>query len=390
MKKELGIFVILAVLCTALSIANPKFLSPVNLQNTARLIGMFGIYSIGVGFVIITGGIELSVGSVIALLGIIMSYTLTSWGWPWPVVAVSILLTGSCIGLFHGLMVTKVKMQPFIVTLCGLLIYRGIARFISRDSTRGFGSCEGFEAFRDLAIGELYGIPWPFFLLLVIGAITWLVLHHSVYGRYLFAVGRNEQAARYSGINTKLVITGAYVICGFLTGISGIILAFYSNAVQPSTHGNFYELFAIAAAAAQAGPSSPGAAPGLRDVRPAGRHFDSGRPFSGHRAPVAALWNRPHSPVANRDQRRAGPGAVPLGRSGHRWAGHCELGVPRWPRKWLVYARAAARRLLLEHTRPHHLQGAQCGEAHLGGRARYRGQYAPMGEGCGRSGRRHP
>ncbi len=247
MKKELGILVILVVLCSVLAVANPKSMSTINLQNTARLIGMFGIFSIGIGFVIISGGIELSVGSVLALLGIIMTYMLVTWNWPWPIVAVSMLAIGSCIGLFHGFMVTKARIQPFVVTLCGLLIYRGLARFISDDSTRGFGSQEGFEKFQRLANGNFLGIPAPFIIMVVFGILAWVVLHHSVYGRRLFVVGRNEEAARYSGINTRLVVAGAYVICGFLAGISAILFAFYTNAVSPSAHGNFYELFGIAA-----------------------------------------------------------------------------------------------------------------------------------------------
>ncbi len=94
-------------------------------------------------------------------------------------------------------------MQPFIVTLCGLLFYRGLARFIANDETKGFGAGGGFETLRNLATGSLFGVPMPFVLLIVIAAVMWVVLHRSVYGRYLFAVGRNEEAARYSGINSR-------------------------------------------------------------------------------------------------------------------------------------------------------------------------------------------
>jgi ribose transport system permease protein len=144
--------------------------------------------------------------------------------------------------------VTRVKVQPFIVTLCGLLLYRGLARFISEDETKGFGSSEGFEGLRFLASGNLLGIPMPFVLLIVISALMWVFLHRSVFGRYLFASGRNEEAARYSGINTTLVIASAYIISAALTAISGIIFAFYTNSISPASHGNFYELYGIAAA----------------------------------------------------------------------------------------------------------------------------------------------
>jgi ribose transport system permease protein len=152
------------------------------------------------------------------------------------------------LGWAHGALITRMKLQPFIVTLCGLLLYRGIARFIADDSTKGFGDPSSFATLRAIASGKLFGLPMPFVALIVIGLILWLVLHRSVYGRYLLAVGRNEEAARFSGINTRLVVTAAYVIAGLLTGISGIMIAFYTNSVSPSNQGNFYELYAIAAA----------------------------------------------------------------------------------------------------------------------------------------------
>ena len=249
MKKELGIFVLLIVLCIIVSVINPNFLLTINLQNLARQIGAFGIFSIGLGLVIMTGGIELSVGSLMALLGELLSMMLTEWGFG---VAVAVLL---CLGiamvltLGHGLLITRLNMQPFIVTLCGLLFYRGVARFITRDETKGFGTVEGLDFLRFLANGNLFGmIPMPFVLLIIISAITWVVLHRSVYGRYLFATGRNPEAARYAGIDTKNIITLTYMISGILTAISGIIFAFYTNSVSPANHGNAYELYGIAAA----------------------------------------------------------------------------------------------------------------------------------------------
>lgn len=203
MKKELGIFLLLVALCTVVSILNPRFLSPDNIQNTARLIGMYGIFSLGLGFVIITGGIDLSVGSAFALLGVLLSIMLVDKHWS-PVIAVSVtILGGMFLGWIHGLLITRVKLQPFIVTLCGLLFYRGLARFIANDETKGFGNAEGFKGLQALATGSVGGMPMPFFLLLIIAAVLWVVLHRSVYGRYLFALGRNEEAARYSGIDTK-------------------------------------------------------------------------------------------------------------------------------------------------------------------------------------------
>ena len=248
MRKELGIFALLVVLCVVVAILNPRFLAPANLQNMARLIGMYGIFSIGIGMVIITGGIDLSVGSVFALLGVVLSIMLTQWAIPGALAVLAVIAIASGLGLLHGLLVTRVRIQPFIVTLCGLLFYRGLARFVAGDETKGFGSAGGFEKLQSLATGSVFHVPMPFVLMIVIGVVMWVVLHRSVYGRYLFAVGRNEEAARYSGINSRRVIASAYVLCGLMAGIAGVVLAFYTNSISPSSHGSFYELYGIAAA----------------------------------------------------------------------------------------------------------------------------------------------
>ncbi len=248
MKKELGIFILLIVLCIIVSIINPNFLLSINLQNLARQIGAFGIFSIGLGLVIITGGIELSVGSMMALLGVLLSMMLTEYGYGVALTIVACIGLAMALSLGHGLLITKLNMQPFIVTLCGLLFYRGLARFITNDETKGFGAAAGLDSLRYLANGNLFGIPMPFIVLLLISAVAWVVLHRSVYGRYLFATGRNPEAARYAGINTDRIVTVTYVISGALTAISGIIFAFYTNSVSPANHGNAYELYGIAAA----------------------------------------------------------------------------------------------------------------------------------------------
>src|ERR1017187_4559930 len=248
MKKEIGILILLVVLCAVTSVMNPRFLSGANLGNTANLIGLYGIFSIGIGLVIITGGIDLSVGSMIALNGMLLVLALVDWHWPWPLAALFALAVPMALGWAHGFLITRFNMQPFIVTLCGLLLYRGIARFIASDTTKGFGDAEGFKTLQNLANGKMFGLPMPFVFLIVTAAVMWVVLHRSVYGRYLYAVGRNEEATRFSGVNPRRVVASSYVLAGLLTGISGILFAFYTNSVSPSTHGNFYELYGIAAA----------------------------------------------------------------------------------------------------------------------------------------------
>lgn len=248
MRKEVGTFVLLVVLCIVLAILNPSFLATANLQNLARLIGIYGIFSIGLGFVIITGGIDLSVGSVFALLGVLLSIFLVDWHLPAAIAVVAVIAISTSLGLINGFLITKVRIQPFIVTLCGLLFYRGLGRFIADDETKGFGSALGFETLQTIATGSVLGIPTPFVILVLISVVMWIVIHRSVYGRYLFAVGRSEVASRYSGINADLITASAYVVCGLLAGVAGVLLSFYTNSISPSSHGNFYELYGIAAA----------------------------------------------------------------------------------------------------------------------------------------------
>lgn len=248
MKKELGIFILLGVVSVLTALKNPAFLSATNLANLANSIGLFGIFSLGLGLIIITGGIDLSVGSMFALAGVLLAMALRDWHWPWPVAALAVILVPMALGWVHGWLITRLGIQAFIVTLCGLLLYRGLARYLANDVTQGFGSAEGFETLRDLARGKWLGMPTPFLVLIALTIVMWLGLHRSVYGRYLLAVGRNEDATRFAGINTRRLVASTYVVGGLLTGISSVLFAFYTNSIAPSTHGNFYELYGIAAA----------------------------------------------------------------------------------------------------------------------------------------------
>src|SRR5688572_25810635 len=247
-RQEIAVLLLLLVLCAIVAVANPQFLSVVNLQNVARLVGTYGIFSIGVGLVIITGGIDLSIGSICALLGVLLSMMLVEWAWPPAAALAAVVALGGCLGAAHGVLITRLRLQPFIVTLCGLLLYRGAARYIADDSTKGFGTGEGFEWVRALASGSLGGVPMPFVIMCVVAAMAWVLLHRSVYGRHLVAVGHNAEAARYSGVSTRTVVAWAYVLSGGLAALSAIIIAFYTNSISPASHGNFYELYAIAAA----------------------------------------------------------------------------------------------------------------------------------------------
>lgn len=248
MKKELGILLLLIALCVIVAVLNPRFLGWTNLQNTARLVGMFGILGIGAGLVIITGGIDLSSGSILALVGVVLSILLMEWHWSAALAVAAVIAMAAVLGWFHGLLVTRMNIQPFVVTLCGLLIYRGLARFIAQDETKGFSSAAGVEGVRRLTTGNVLGLPAPFVLLIVVSIVMGIVLQRTVYGRHLFAVGQNEQAARYAGIHVRRVTSSAYVLAAGLAGLAGVLFAFYTNSISPSSHGSFYELYGIAAA----------------------------------------------------------------------------------------------------------------------------------------------
>ena len=255
MKKILGIGGLLVFVCVLTGVLNPDFVSVYNLQNTLRWTSLFGVISVGVAFVIITGGIDLSIGSVVGLVGSLLAWLLTQKGWSAPAAVAMVLLVSLGIGVLHGLLITKLRLQPFVVTLCGLLLYRGAARYITDDQSLGFGTA--YEGLRRLAIGKIpipglaadsFALPVPFLILMVIAVIAAVFLNRTIYGRYLLALGRNETAARYSGIHTDRVKIIAYVICSVSAGVGGVLFALDVNSIQPSGLGEFYELYAIAAA----------------------------------------------------------------------------------------------------------------------------------------------
>lgn len=251
-KKDLSLLVLILVVGAVVAFINPRFLYVGNLSNTLNQVGMFGIFSIAEAFVIIIGGIELSVGSVIALLGVLFIDLIVNHDVNWMLAFAAIIAGGLVIGLVHGALVTRMHIQPFVVTLCGLLIYRGAARYYTEDATAGFGFGASFPTLEWLTAGrtEVLGFPVPHSVvaLIVVAAIAWVLLHRSVFGRYLYAVGKNEEAARYSGIRSERVMVSAYVICGGLTAFAAILFAMYTRSISPAVHGSFYELYAIAAA----------------------------------------------------------------------------------------------------------------------------------------------
>ncbi|WP_168563862.1 ABC transporter permease [Crateriforma spongiae] len=363
--KNIGIFLLLLAIMVIASLINGSFVDPANLKTLIRDTSLYGLISLGVAVVIITGGIDLSIGSMIALCGVMLvqvvnvhyeptdftasvsqvvrqgselaatlgpsdesdlslirlstmpdtvnegdrlvysgvtgqsfvslagihqtdgttflttrdtarslsvgtQVQLETIAYTPPLLACSLVLGfAGLLGCIHGILVTWLRLQPFVVTLCGLLIYRGAARVWTGDDQIGLqNALPGFKAaitgtafqFPLPLIGRISGATddwsawvWVDFpvtgvLLVLVGIVGWVLLNRTVWGRHLLATGQNETAARYSGVSTDRLVIAAYVVCSLLAGLAGILFTLEWNSVQPGSSGNFYELYAIAAA----------------------------------------------------------------------------------------------------------------------------------------------
>lgn len=260
MKRIAGIVLILTAVIIISTVIEIKFISPYNIKNILRWTGLFGLLSVGECFVILTGGIDLSLGSIVGLIGVLSAHFIKVQRISIPLALFFSMGLALLIGLLHGVLVTKVKMPPFVVTLCGLFIYRGMARFTMKDVTQGYGN--EFEGLKFLANGRIpsafwsagsapkiiadWSLPMPFVILVVVGITLAIFLNRSIYGRYILALGRNERAARFSGINTDKMTIIAYMISASCAGLAAILFSLDLNTVQPSTAGSMYELYAIA------------------------------------------------------------------------------------------------------------------------------------------------
>jgi ribose transport system permease protein len=253
MKKNAGLFALLIAACVITFAINDRFLAPVNIENLLRRTALFSLMSIAVSFVIAAGGIDLSIGSVVCLVGTLLPWLTTVQGLPWSGACVLLLSVAVILGFAHGLLITRLSLQPFIVTLCGLLLYRGLARGITGDQTQGFGIA--FEGIRDLVLHRVtlggalpLGIPAVVFITAAVAIAAALWMERTRFGLYLRAIGKNEVAARYSGIHTERITVTAYTACALLAGMAGVLCILDVNSAQPADFGNFYELYAIAAA----------------------------------------------------------------------------------------------------------------------------------------------
>ncbi len=252
MKRELGMLGALVVICLVLFMSNSDFLGQSNAINTLRQISMLGIYAIGSGFVIITAGIDLSVGSVVGLTGVIIakisSQSTGGGGHSLALGVIVALAVALLVGLMQGLLITRLKLQPFIVTLAGMLVIRGISQTIVQGGTLSLGTSPLLRLSND-GLLTVHGdplLPYPFLIFLGVIAVATYVLHYTVFGRYVYAIGGNREAAAYSGINVRKVEATTYVISAGLAGVAGICYAAYIGQMSQQV-GVAYELYAIAA-----------------------------------------------------------------------------------------------------------------------------------------------
>lgn len=240
--KKYGIFIALIVVCVIISLLTPKFLTIGNTIVVLRQISINSILAIGVTFVILTGGIDLSLGSVVAVSGVIAASLAHPGEFPLIVPILIGMAAGVAVGLINGLIVTKGNVAPFITTLGMMTLCRGLALVLSK----GMPVSNLSKEFAVIGGGQVIGVPITVIVLLIIFIVSYIALTKTKFGRYVYATGGNAEAARASGINTGTIKILVYVICSGLAGISGVIQASRITTGQPNI-GVGYELDAIAA-----------------------------------------------------------------------------------------------------------------------------------------------
>lgn len=241
--SRFGLIMALVVLSIGLSMVRPGFLTVYNLVTVVRQISINGILAIGVTYVLITGGVDLSLGSVVALTGVVAASCAHPDQYPLLVPIAIGIGTGMLCGLANGAIITLGRVAPFIATLGMMIIARGLALVISS----GRPVSDLSSSFKQIGGGDLGKVPIPILILFSVAVLSYVVLKHIRLGRYIYAVGGNEKAARASGLNVRGIKTVAYIICGGLAGLAGVVLASRVTTGQPNA-GLAYELDAIAAA----------------------------------------------------------------------------------------------------------------------------------------------
>ena len=241
-SKEFGMFLALFGFFIFCSIFLDNFLTGANIQNLSRQIALLTILAVGEAFVIISAGIDLSVGSMIAFTGVLTAVFFADNHLSLILVIPLVLIISVSIGVYHDFLITRLKVPPFVATLGTLGIAKGLALVLTEAQPRPVLS--PFLNF--LGNGKVFGIFIPVYIAFFVVIAAILVMKYSLFGRYLYSIGSNYEATRLSGVKVKLVQTGAYMVSAFLAGVTGIIYAGYLREGSPRT-GGAYELYAIAA-----------------------------------------------------------------------------------------------------------------------------------------------
>jgi ribose/xylose/arabinose/galactoside ABC-type transport system permease subunit len=241
LPRGAGLWIALAVLIGASSFVSPHFLNPTNLLNVLRQVALYGILGVGMTFVILARGIDLSVGSVVAFSGV-LGATLMEAGLPIPLTMISSLAAGTLMGVVNGLGVAFWRVPAFIMTLGTMVMIRGFGLMLADGGTVNPGKAA--ESFFWLGGGYLLGVPTPIYVFAAVCVIAYVILSHTSFGRAIFAVGSNDEAARLSGINVPATNFSVYVICGFLAALSGLIFLSRLSVGDPNS-GLGLELEAI-------------------------------------------------------------------------------------------------------------------------------------------------
>jgi inositol transport system permease protein len=241
--RQYGIFVVFIIICLILSFISPQFLTVSNWTIIVTQASINALLAFGVTFVIITGGIDLSLGSMVAVTGVSAAMLAHPDTFPVALPIFAGLFAGLLMGIFNGFIITKSKIAPFIVTLGTMTIGRGLALILSKG--RPISNLS--DSFNFIGGGDIFGIPFPIIVLVLVFAICSIILKKTLLGRYIYAIGGNEQASRASGINVNQVKMAVYSISGLLAGLAGILLTSRITTGQPNAGAGF-ELDAIAAA----------------------------------------------------------------------------------------------------------------------------------------------
>ncbi|MCA3881758.1 ribose ABC transporter permease [Vibrio vulnificus] len=235
----------LLFLIVVVSFLNPNFFTVDNILNILRQTSVNAIIAVGMTLVILTAGIDLSVGSVLALCGAFAA-SLVAMEVPVLIAVPTALLAGAALGAISGVIIAKGKVQAFIATLVTMTLLRGVTMVYTDGRPISTGFTDTADAFAWFGTGYALGIPVPVWLMVIVFSAAWYLLNHTRFGRYVYALGGNESATRLSGINVDKVKIGVYAICGLLAALAGIIVTSRLSSAQP-TAGMGYELDAIAA-----------------------------------------------------------------------------------------------------------------------------------------------